>query len=353
MLFILKPGTIIHPSYWPHEEPNLSGKKIAIIGTGATATQLIQDLSKTASQLTVFQRTPNTALPMRQVVYNATSQHPTAAQMTDSFAARTSSFAGFDYNFLPRSTFGDTPEERLKTYEDLWSQGGFAFWLATYDDMLFDNEANREAYVFWRDKTRTRIKDSKIADILAPMEQEYAFGCKRIPLENGYFEVFNEGHVKLVDLKSTPIVEFTQRGIKTTEEEMDFDYIICATGYDSLTGGLTQIDIKGSSGNTLKEYWENGVRTYLGMSVAGFPNLLYTYGPQAPSNLCNGPTCAELQGEWVVKLLNYMRDNGLKRIEAEAEREKEWKEKIVSIANTSLLPTVKSVSQSIIVGICE
>ncbi|KAF2185110.1 cyclopentanone 1,2-monooxygenase [Zopfia rhizophila CBS 207.26] len=335
-------GTFIHPSYWPHEEPNLKGKKVAVIGTGSTGIQLATDLSKVAGFLAVFQRTPNMSLPMKQIDYNLPEQALPKPKYPDFFHHRTDSFSGFSFNFLPRSTFDDTPEKRSETYESLWAEGDFKFWLATYYDMLFSEEANREAYNFWRDKTRAKIHDSKIADILAPMKQPHAFGCKRVSLENGYFEIFNEPHVKLVDMRTTPIQELSETGIKTTEEELEFDYIICATGYDAITGGLAQIDIRGPSGESLKEHWKDGAKTYLGMSVAGFPNMFFTYGPQAPTAFCNGPTCAELQGNWIVGVMNHMREKGLRKVDAERESEKKWKDEIWKLANASLLPSTKS-----------
>ena len=342
-------GTWVHPSYWPHEEPHLSGKKVAVIGTGSTGVQLATDLTPVVGELVVFQRTPNLGLPMKQINYEGDEQTFPRSKYPHIFAHRQDSFSGFNFDFLPRKTFDDTPEQRKATYESLWKEGDFHFWLATYQDMLFSTEANREAYNFWRDKTRARINDPRLKEILAPTTQPHAFGCKRISLENGYFEVFNQPHVHLVDVNETPVVEVTENGIKTTEKEWEFDYVVCATGYDAITGGLMAIDIRGVGGQSLKEKWQNGVATYLGISVAGFPNMFFTYGPQAPTALCNGPTCAELQGEWIVSVMNYMREKGLKKIEADRESEKKWAADIWTLANTSLLPTTKSVSS----GYCD
>lgn len=319
---------------------------MAVIGTGSTGIQVAQELSKVASQLTVFQRTPNMSLPMKQVDYKFPEQAIPKPEYPDLFTHRKDSFSGFSFNFLPRSTFDDTPEQRLKTYEELWAEGDFKFWLATYYDMLFTKEANREAYNFWRDRTRAKINDPKVADILAPMEQPHAFGCKRISLENKYFEIYNEPNVTLVDIseKGTPIQEVTEKGIKTMEKEHEFDFIVCATGYDAITGGLRQIDIKGPSGESLSEHWKDGAKTYLGLAVAGFPNMFFTYGPQAPTALCNGPTCAELQGNWILQTMNYLKEKGLKKIDAQKESEDKYKEQIWKLANASLLPSVDSVN---------
>jgi cation diffusion facilitator CzcD-associated flavoprotein CzcO len=339
-------GVFLHPSHWPHEEPDLRGKKVAIVGTGSTGIQLAQELSKVAGQLTVLQRTPNMSLPMGQVDYDLPNQALSKSKYQGLLASRKDHFSGFSFNFIPRSTFDDTPEQRLKVYEELWKEGDFKFWLATYHDMLFTKEANREAYDFWRDKTRAKINDTKVADLLAPMEQPYAFGCKRIALENGYFEMYNKPNVSLVDIsnKGTPIQEITEKGIKTVDREHDFDYIISATGYDAITGGLKQMDIRGPSSESLSEHWKDGVKTYLGMTVAGFPNMFFSYGPQAPTALCNGPTCAELQGDWILQTMNYMKEKSLRKMVAQKESENQWKELIWKLANASLLPSVDSVS---------
>jgi cation diffusion facilitator CzcD-associated flavoprotein CzcO len=262
------------------------------------------------------------------------------------FTHRMKSFSGFSFNFLPRATFDDTPEQRNNQYEELWAKGGFEFWLATYHDMLFVKEANKEAYNFWRDKTRARIHDPKIAEILAPMQQRHAFGCKRISLEREYFEIFNQPNVSLIDVSEigTPIQEITKQGLKTTDKDFEFDVIIAATGYDAITGGIRQVDIKGVSGESLSDYWNDGAKTYLGMAVSGYPNMFFTYGPQAPTALCNGPTCAELQGNWIVQAMEYMREKDLTKIDAQVESERKWKEDIWKFANASLLPEVDSVS---------
>lgn len=337
-------GTWIHPSYWPKEEPDLKGKKIAVIGTGSTGIQLAQELSQVAGEFVLFQRTPNLALPMKQVEFAADEQNFAKENYSELFAQRSQSYGGFSFNFNPRATFDDSPEQRYATYQQLWDEGDFHFWLATYHDMLFSWDANKEAYNFWRDKVRARINDPRLREILAPEIQPHAFGCKRISLENKFYEIFNQPNVSLVDMNATPIVEVTEKGIKTTEKLWEFDYVVCATGFDALTGGLNEIDIRGRSGQKLIDKWHKGVKTYLGLAVSQFPNMFFTYGPQAPTALCNGPTCAELQGEWIINAMNYTREKGLRSIEAKEQAEIQWAKGISTIANASLLPTAKSVS---------
>ncbi|KAK5312713.1 hypothetical protein LTR20_011125 [Exophiala xenobiotica] len=335
-------GTWLHPSYWPEDELDLKGKRVAVIGTGSMGIQLAQELSKVAGEFVLFQRTPNMALPMKQVEYVGDEQAFSRDEYARFMEDRLHSFGGMAFNFVDRLTFDDTPEQRQAFYQQLWNEGDFHFWLAGYKDTLFDWDANAEAYTFWRDKVRARIRDPNLQEVLAPTVQPHAFGCKRVSLENKYYEIFSESHVSLVDVKSTPIVEVTENGIRTTEKEWNFDCIICATGYDAITGGLNEIDIRGKSGQKLKDKWTQGVRTFLGMAVAGFPNMFFTCGPQAPTALCNGPTCAELQGEWILHLMNYMRQTGSKSAEAREEAEKTWAESVKAIANMSLLPTAKS-----------
>ncbi|KAJ9651536.1 hypothetical protein H2198_009179 [Neophaeococcomyces mojaviensis] len=337
-------GFWVHPSFWPHEEPSLKGKKIAVIGTGSTGVQLTQDLAPLASEFVLFQRTPNLALPMKQVDYQGDEQ-PIPKQKYDAlFKSRNENFGGFNFDFLPRGTFDDDEEKRRETYEELWAEGDFHFWLATYYDMLFSPDANKAAYDFWKEKVRARISDPVLKEAFAPETQPHAFGCKRISLENRFYELFNAPNVNLCDLKKTPIVEVTEKGIKTTNKEYEFDLVVCATGFDAITGGLLQIDIRGEGGQRLQDKWKEGVKTYLGMAVSGFPNMFFTYGPQAPTALCNGPTCAELQGDWIVNCMKYMRDNNFVKITADSEAEKKWAASIWTLANASLLPNTKSVS---------
>lgn len=194
----------------------------------------------------------------------------------------------------------------------------------------------------------------------APTVKPHAFGCKRISLENGLYERFNKPNVHLVDINETPIVEITPRGIKTSQKEWDFDYIVCATGFDAITGGILQMNVVGKDGLDLRDKWQDGVKTYMGLCVAGFPNMwvayhtqrlvvlltsnrFFTYGPQAPTALCNGPSCAELQGDWIVNLMEYMRENKLRCVNATTESEKTWAKGIWEIANMSLLPSTRSV----------
>lgn len=337
-------GQWIDPSYWSKSEINLEKKKVAIIGTGATAIQIAQEVSQCAAELVIFQRTPALALPMKQIDYKDGERSCLERQASDFFGKREHTFAGFSYTFADRKTFDENTETRHAFYEKLWAAGDFQFWLANYQDMIIDDKANTEAYEFWKKKIRSRIHDPTLQHVLAPDVKPYAFGCKRVPLENGYYDIFNQDNVSLVDINRTPILKITKAGIQTTEKEWDFDCVVCATGYDAITGGLMQMDIRGVAGNSLAEKWTAGVKTYLGMAVAGFPNLFFGYGPQAPTALCNAPTCAEYHGDFIVQTLNHMRQNKHNRIEAEIDAENRWGELISALANNTLFPGTKSVS---------
>ncbi|KAI1204238.1 cyclopentanone 1,2-monooxygenase [Annulohypoxylon truncatum] len=336
-------GMIVHSSYWPHDEPDLRGKRIAVVGTGSTGVQLSHALSEVAGDLVVFQRTPAMPLNMKQIDYADGEEAIPKSELAEFFKKSASGYWGFDFNLMAKNTFDDDEASRRAMYESLWKEGDFKYWLGTYADMLFSTEANHEAYKFWREKTRARINDPKLQELLAPTEQPYPFGCKRVPLERGYFEMFNKPNVHLVDVNHTPVVEVTEKGIRTTEQELDFDVIILATGFDAVTGGLTTIDIRGIGGRSLKEkFAQHGPTTYCGICVSGFPNMFFSYGPQAPTAFCNGPTCAELQGNWIADVMNRLRRAGISSIVADEASEKAWGDHVESVAYASLLPKAKS-----------
>ena len=336
-------GEFHHTGLWPQEGLDLNDRRIGIVGTGASGVQVIQEAAKVARELTVFQRTPAIATPMQQKRFT----EPMLARMNKSikedFAKRRSQFADFiDAKPLEKSALTVSPEERDAVYEDAWQEGGFRYWVGTFEDVLTDRRSNKTAYDFWRDKTRARINDPVTGEKLAPTEPPFPFGTKRPPLEQDYYEMFNRENVHLVDIREDPIREITPTGLRTARETFDFELMVLATGFDSITGGLTQIDITGSGGQSLAEKWTTGVKSYFGYATAGFPNLLILYGPLSPVALCNGPTCAELQGDWVVNCLTYLRANALTRIEATTEAEEAWTRHAKELADETLFPLADS-----------
>ncbi len=219
------------------------------------------------------------------------------------------------------------------------AEGGFHFWVGTFADILLDEAANRTAYDFWRDRTRARIDDPETAELLAPTDPPYPFGTKRPSLEQGYYECFNRPNVDLVDLTTTPIETITPGGIVLADgdgREVALDVLVLATGFDANTGGLTTVDIQGRDGRSLAEAWADGVDTHLGMAVPGFPNLLMLYGPQSATAFCNGPVCAEIQGDWLADLLGHLRAEGLTEIDSSPEAAEAWTAHLAELADSTL-----------------
>ena len=335
-------GECHHTARWPQQGLDFTGKRVGVIGTGASGVQVIREASRTASHLTVFQRTPNLALPMRQTKVDDKAQLKMKEDYPARYRKRGEAFGGFDFDFIPESALEVSAQERKAVYEDIWAQGGFVPWLGTFHDILMNEEANRTFYNFWRDKVRARIKDPSVAEKLAPMEPLHPFGVKRPSLEQFYYEIFNRDNVELVDLRESPIERITPKGVKTKDSDYELDILVLATGFDAVTGGLTAINIRGTQGATLGEKWAKGVRAHMGAATACFPNLLFVYGPQSPSAFCNGPTCAELQGDWIVELLDHMRKGGITRIEATSAAEEAWREHVLEVASGSLFPKADS-----------
>ncbi len=335
-------GVKHHTAWWPQDGLDMTGKRVGVIGTGASGVQVVQEAGRVAAELTVFQRTPILALAMQQRSLDEATQVEMKRDYPARFARRRESFGGFDFHASGKSALEVSAEERRTVYEASWAAGGFSFWSSTFYDVMMNLEANRTAYDFWREKVQARIRDPKLAEKLAPKEPPHPFGVKRPSLEQTYYDVFNQENVQLVDLKETPILEVTQNGVRTAEREYQLDLLVLATGFDAVTGGLTQIDIRGVNRLTLKETWAQGARTHLGMATAGFPNLLFLYGPQSPSGFCNGPTCAELQGDWVVDCLKYMRDTGVSRFEATAPAQQTWKDHVEAVGAMTLFPLADS-----------
>jgi len=331
-----------HTALWPQQGLDMTAKRVGVIGTGASGVQMAQEAAGAAAHLTVFQRTPNLALPMRQKKLDADAIRRMKEKYPEMFDRRTKTFAGFDYDVLAKSALEVSDDERQATFERLWEIGGFAPWLGSFNDILLNEEANRAAYKFWHDKTRARINDPAVAEILAPTEPIHPFGVKRPSLEQHFYEIFNQPNVSLVDLRTNPIERVTPGGIKTAAGEHDLDILVLATGFDAVTGGLTSIDIRGTEGETLKEKWANGVRAQLGMAAAGFPNLLFVYGPQSPNGFCNGPTCAEVQGDWIVRLLDHLRQRNYTRVEATVAAEEAWRAQVLALADATLFPRADS-----------
>jgi cation diffusion facilitator CzcD-associated flavoprotein CzcO len=329
-----------HTGLWPHTPVNFTGKRVGVIGTGATAVQLITAIAKDVAHLTVFQRTANYCAPLRNAPIDPETQRKIKASYPEIFKKCSETPAGFLHDFDPRLALEVAPEERQAFYEHLWATPGFSKWLGVFRDVLSNLEANETFAEFVRHKIRERVKDPKVAEKLIP--KDHPFGTKRVPLESGYYEVYNQDNVVLVDLHETPIERITPTGIKTSAAEYAFDIIIFATGFDAVTGAFTRMDIRGVGGRALKDKWADGPHTYLGLQSAGFPNLLTLVGPHNGATFCNIPRCIEQNVEWVTECIRSMRAHGYKRIEATLEAEDAWTEHVAETAARTLLPLADS-----------
>lgn len=339
-------GRCLHTGHWPQEGVDLTAQRIGVLGTGATGVQVIQEAGPVAAHLTVFQRTPNMALPMRQRHLDDNAKRALKVNMKEKYARRAHTRAGYDFDYLDyagESAAGYTPEQIQQLYEAYWEEGGFVPWLGNFAEIYTDERVNLMAYEFWRDKVRLRITDPAIAAKLAPTVPPHPYGVKRISLEQRYYEVFNQPNVDLVDLQATPIERITRDGVQTREGRLHaLDILVLATGFDMVTGGLTAIDIKNPAGVSLRSQWRAGVSAFMGSMTHGFPNMLFVYGPLAPSGLSNGPSCSELQGDEIVSLLKYMRDLGLQRIESSAQADISWRKRIDDFAAGTLFGRAQS-----------
>ena len=336
-------GPCHHTALWPQQGLDLTDKRVGVIGTGASGVQVIQEAGKVAAQLTVFQRTPMLALPMQQQRFEAGTLAAEKQSYPETFRQRQVARSSyFDIVADERSALAVSPAERSAVFEAAWQKGGFHFWAGTFSDMMTSEAANLLAYEFWRAKTRARINDPALAEQLAPLVPPHPFGTKRPSLEQWYYETFNQHNVSLIDLRASPIIEITATGVRTSRGLHTLDILVLATGFDAGTGGLTRMDIRGTSGRTLRETWSGGVMTQLGFAVPDFPNMLVLYGPQSPTAFCNGPTCAEAQGEWVVDCLSYLRERGLQRIEATEGAASAWTDRLAQIAAGTLFSRADS-----------
>ncbi|KAF2761307.1 FAD/NAD(P)-binding domain-containing protein [Pseudovirgaria hyperparasitica] len=336
-------GIIHHSSFWPEEGVDVKGKRVAVIGTGSTGIQLSQETSREGATVTVFQRTPNLCLPMVQRPLTPEDQMKRKGEYPRFFEDRMKTFAGFQYDFSDKNTFDDTPEEREAFFQKLWDNGGFEFWLATYADMLYDAKANDEAYNFWAKKTRARITDPKKRDILAPLKKRHAFGVKRPSLEQDFYEQMDKPTNEVVDVRETPIKRFTKTGIETYDGlHREFDIIALATGFDSVTGGMMTMGLKDVHGVDLSRRWAKGTYTYLGMTCAGFPNLMFLYGAHGPTAFSNGPSCVEAQGNWIVDAIVKASKENITYINPTKDAEEKWHKNVTQISNKTLFPTADS-----------
>jgi cation diffusion facilitator CzcD-associated flavoprotein CzcO len=328
-------GRWYHTGQWPHEGVDFRGKRVGQIGTGSTGIQAAPVIAETAAHLTVFQRTANYSVPAR----NAPLTPEFRRQVKEDFdAIRTVMHAttnGHPFYIDRRCVFDVTDEERQRIYEAAWQKGGLQF-RATFHDLLLDRKSNDTAADFIKNKIRQIVKDPATAAVLADIDHPYA--AKRPPIDTNYFETFNRDNVTLVDVRRAPIEAITPAGIRTRAAEYPLDIIVFATGFDAMTGPLLRMDIRGRDGVRLADVWRAGPRNYLGLQVAGFPNLFTVTGPGSPSVLCNMPVAIEQHVDWITDCIAHMRAHGLNRVEADPEAMDGWMKEVERAVNATLLP---------------
>ncbi len=320
-------GQSFHTARWPKDKVDLAGKRVAVIGTGATGVQTIQTIAGEVGHLTVFQRTPNWCAPLHNGKIDAETQKKIKAGYPELFARCQETFACFIHTPDPRGAFEVSDEEREAFYEKLYAARGFGIWQGNFRDILTDRGANKTISDFVARKIRERVKDQKIADKLIP--KNHGFGTRRLPLETFYYEVYNRDNVNLVDITETPIERITPKGIRTSEKDYAFDIIIFATGFDAITGAFDKIDLRGADGVRLKDKWKHGPETYLGLMVEGFPNMMMLMGPHTA--LGNIPRSIEYSVDWVTGLIRFARENGLTRLEATAAGVSSWTDHVKAL----------------------
>ncbi|RAL65025.1 hypothetical protein DID88_001133 [Monilinia fructigena] len=305
-------GDVYHTAIWPQHDVNLKNKRVGQIGTGASGIQVIQTIGPIVKHLTVYQRTPNFALPMNQGLLDPEEEVKKKAEgkYEEEFAKTRNTLSGFTYTIQDKDTFDDTPEEREAFFHKLLiEQGGLRFWLNNYKDILF------------------HLTHGEL---------------KRPCLEQNIWEVFSLPHIDIIDVNESPIIEVTEKGVRTKGGEVEFDVLILATGFDSMTGSLAQLNIQGTDGHMIAQKWKDGTRTSMGIAMNKYPNMFFLYGPQAPTAFSNGLSCIQFQAEYVADTIRGLVEKDITYFEARREAEENWYRRMSEVWNASLFPLAKS-----------
>ena len=332
-------GRSFHTFYWPHQPVEISGKKVAVIGTGATAIQIIGEIADKVGELTVFQRRPNWSAPLNNSPISDQEMADIRSRYDDIFATCARTPGGFVHEPDRRGFWEATREERLALWDRLYDEPGFGIWLSNFREIFTDEAANAEFSAYIADRIRRRVNDPVVAEKLIP--RDHGFGVQRVPLETNYFEAYNRPNVHLVDISETPIERITDTGLRTSARDYDFDIIVYSTGFDAITGAYDQIDIRGIGGEKLSEQWKDGPSTFLGMLVHGFPNLLMPTGPQSGSASTNFPRGIETGVNWCTALLEHMWDRGLTRADPTLAAQQRWTGYVAKMYAIMLLRNAK------------
>lgn len=333
-------GEIHHTGRWPKENVEFKGKRVAVIGTGATGIQVIQTIGPKVDSLTVFARTPQYVVPMRNPKYSQADWNQFADNYDVLKQKVQHTFAGFDYDFGSPPWADLTPEQRNEILEKIWDDGSLSFWVGGFPELFFDRAVNDVVSEFVREKMRARLKhDPELCRLLIPTKDDYGFGTHRVPLENKYLEVYLQDNVEVVDCRATPIESIVPEGIRTADGKVhEVDVIVMAVGFDGATGSLTRMGIHGRGGRSLTQDWGKDLRTSMGLQVHGYPNLFTTGAPLAPAAaLCNMPTCLQQQVDWISDLIAHARKEGKNVIEPTAEFEDAWVKHHDELVNQTLV----------------
>ncbi|MEA3389956.1 flavin-containing monooxygenase [Sphingobium sp. CCH11-B1] len=342
-------GEWYHTARWPRDpESNsgakldFSGKRVAVIGTGSSGVQIIQEMAKVAGELVVFQRSPNWCTPLGNGPLPASEldHYRRNREQLNDFLNTT--FSGFAHKPIEKNAIDLSAEEREATYEELYKGPGFRLWQGNYQDSRTDPQSNELVSEFVRKKIRERVKNPRLADKLIP--QDHGFGTRRVPLETNYYEVYNQNNVSLVDLKETPLDRIEPTGIRTSDGQLrEFDVIIYATGFYAIKGALCRFEVRGRDGRLLNDLWnEDGVKTYLGLQIANFPNFFTLVGPQNGTVFCNIPRCSVAAVDWVMEMLEHARETGVLSIEPTAEAQEQWNQSCYELLEKSLIFKIDS-----------
>lgn len=338
-------GHIFHTSRWPHEGVELRGKKVAVIGTGATGIQVIQTIAPEVAQLKVFIRSPQFTLPMKNPDYTEEDVRAYHDRFEDLRETLKQTVVGFEYDYTTHDWADLTEGQRLEVLEECYEDGSLKLWIAGFISMFFDPEVSATVSEFVRNKITARLKhDPKLIDLLVPGPDDFGFGTHRVPLERGYYETFHRDNVEAIGVRNNPIKRIAPEGIELEDGSVhEVDVIVMATGFDAGSGALSRLDPKGRDGRSLADQWSREIRSTMGLMVHGYPNMLTTGIPLAPAAaLCNMPTCLQHQTEWITDLLTHMRENGHSVVEPTLEGEAAWVEQHDAVTQATLLAKTNS-----------
>jgi cyclohexanone monooxygenase len=324
---------------WPQEPVELAGRRVGVVGTGSTGIQVITATAAAARDLWVFQRTPNYSMPARNGPLDPDLQREVKRGFADRRHMAEQSDAGVPFPAAQKRAYEVSAADRRRMYEEGWARGGINSLSYAFTDFHSDDAANATGAEFTRAKIRQTVHDPEVAALLSP---SHHIGTRRTCVDTGYYEVYNRPNVHLVDLRAAPIERITPRGIRTADAEYELDVIIFAIGFDAMTGPFLDIDVRGRDGLTLQHEWAAGPRTYLGLTVAGFPNLFLVTGPGSPGVLSNMVVSIEQHVDWLADCIAHLRAAGLDVVEATAEAQAAWVDHVSEVAEPTLYPQATS-----------